>query len=264
MSSERHKSISLLDVIGSSISPKEHKIYREIALSHLVSPYVLLMQFAYPAIAKAGRDHSYGLANFPKRSYNTLYKMIRLFGENEQDAKDVAAEIKGIHERVAAKVPAAVDPDAIKWVWATLVDGVFKGHENFIGPLTYDQKQKFINFTKQRVAPIGLSDHEKTTLTTPEDHQRYIDGMISEGKVRVTADAQELAHKLFARYRQSKIFKIPNWYMGRITTTLLPDQLRRDYQLPYDSFLPRDIMHLKTLWRPLLQATTTELAGTAV
>ncbi len=113
----------------------------------------ILLQLAHPSIAAGVHDHSSfrarALSRF-RRLRSTIGAMQALaFGDTDQMI-EAAARINTIHDRVRGRAEtgsratySAHDPELQRWVLATLIESVPLAYEQFVGPLTARERDRY-------------------------------------------------------------------------------------------------------------------------
>jgi uncharacterized protein (DUF2236 family) len=160
----------------------------------------LLMQVAHPLVAEAVYDHSYVFKRPVKRLLRTLELTLALVFGTRQEVLAAAKTINHTHKQATGSLSTSVgeyqhgtryhaqDPDLTLWVYATLVEGALSGYEQFVGPLTTNEKQRFYEDTKQLVALLGV----KQDLLPPslDALYDYMSDMLDSGKIIVSDKAK--------------------------------------------------------------------------
>jgi uncharacterized protein (DUF2236 family) len=207
----------------------------------------LLMQLAHPKVAAGVDEHS----DFRSRPLPRLRRTIRLtmaivFGDRAT-AMAAARSVNQAHGRVRGRGYNAMDPDLLLWVWATLVDSALLTYETFVQRLSPAERNGFYEEMKLVGELLGVP--RAIFPETISDFERYIDGQITEGLVRVGP----LARDLGALVVRPRIFKLPGPVfvpLEIITAGLLPPSLREQYRLPWGPMRRRAFaLAVKTLPR---------------
>src|SRR2546429_319415 len=95
----------------------------------------LLMQLAHPMVARGVAEHSQFEADPFSRLQRTLDAVTTIVFGTEDEARQVAAVVGAVHERVFGDGYRANDPDLLMWVHATLIDTALRVHARFLRPL---------------------------------------------------------------------------------------------------------------------------------
>jgi uncharacterized protein (DUF2236 family) len=190
----------------------------------------LLMQLAHPKVAAGVDDHS----DFRKHPIRRLRRTVQMtmaivFGERET-ALAAARSVNQVHARVRGDDYRALDPDLLLWVHATLVDSALVTYQAFVQGLTASEREDFYQESKLAGELLGIPRSKFPKALS--DFDRYVEGMIDGGEVRVSLRAKELA-RLVLRPRLRLVpgpVMIP---LQVVTTGLLPMRLRDDYGLAW-------------------------------
>ena len=190
----------------------------------------LLMQLAHPKVSAGVDEHS----DFRMRPVYRLRRTVRLtmaivFGDRDT-AMAAARTVNQVHARVRGRDYRALDPDLLLWVHATLVDSALLTYETFVERLSPPERDRFYQEMKLVGELLGIPRARFPESIT--DFERYIDRQITDGPVRVTPVARDLA-KLVVRPR---IFKLPRGMfvpLEIVTAGLLPASLREQYGLSW-------------------------------
>ena len=169
----------------------------------------ILMQFAHPLIAAGVAEHSSfqksGLSPL-RRLHGTIRAMLALTFGDADAARDAAARINRIHDRVngtlreaAGLYPAgtpysAHDPHLLAWVQLTLLDTMPRAFELLVAPLTPAEKDAYCAEARSGARLLGLPD-ELVPVTYPEV-SRAIAARLEDGALLVTDTARLLARDI--------------------------------------------------------------------
>ena len=96
----------------------------------------LLMQIAHPRVAQGVADHSDFQRDPFRRLQGTLDAMVTIVFGTEAQAREMAAVVGAVHDRVTGPGYKANDPELLWWVYATLIDTAVRMHARFVRPLT--------------------------------------------------------------------------------------------------------------------------------
>lgn len=152
------------------------KLNREQAIL-LGGPAAAVLQIAHPKVARGVADHS----DFRHDSYGRFKRTLSAirtitFGSRDEVLK-MAHGVQRMHKRVQAGPHApggpysAFDPDLQLWVLATLIQGAVSNYELFIGPLTPEEKQAYLEDMKLWGEFFGLPrTHGPNTWAAFQDY----------------------------------------------------------------------------------------------
>jgi uncharacterized protein (DUF2236 family) len=223
------------------------RINRESAL-FLGAGRAALLQLAHPWVAAALRQHSSLLGRPIARFHNTFRIVFTMvFGTLDQ-ALTAARHLYSLHTRIKGELTEdaagwkrgdhyeANEINALRWVFATLVESALLAHETVFGALPPHDRERYYQETKALAALFGIP--AASLPANLEDFSAYIREMCqvgdSSGALDVTADARAIAHNLLAG--AGSWIKPPQWYRA-LTVSWLPLRFREEFEL---SFGPSD------------------------
>ena len=182
------------------------KLHREVALLAGWGRAILL-QLAHPLVAQGVADHSAFLSEpdgHVRRLRRTLASMLALTFGSDDEARDAAARINAIHDRVHGHLPgargthaagarySAHDPDLLAWVHATLLDSFLLTFRLFVADLTEAECDRYCAESSRIELllgiPAGRLPRSRAGL------ERYLDAALASGEIAVTDTARRLAH----------------------------------------------------------------------
>jgi uncharacterized protein (DUF2236 family) len=213
------------------------RIDREAAL-FLAAGRALLMQLAHPWVAAAIARHSRSLHDPIGRFHRTFGIVFTIvFGTSDE----AFAAARALHRRHAAitgtlaetvgalaagSTYCANDVAALRWVFATLVEGALAGYELVSPALSGEEREAYYRDMRLFAALFGIPQP-----ALPPDYpalSAYVEAMLAGGTIAVGAEARAIAEALFAG--AGSRLRVPLWYRG-LTAQLLPARLRRDFGL---------------------------------
>jgi uncharacterized protein (DUF2236 family) len=110
------------------------------------SGYALLLQVAHPTVGSGVRDHStFEQDPWGRLLRTTDYLFLLIYAGRE--AVNVGRRLREVHKQIKGTNPDgsryhALEPEAYRWVHATLIEGGIKAHERFVGPLGRDEIER--------------------------------------------------------------------------------------------------------------------------
>src|SRR5580704_8180412 len=144
------------------------KVNRESAL-FLAAARAALLQLAHPWVAAAIAEHSTTLTDPVGRFHQTFRVMFTMvFGSLEQ-ALAASRRLYRRHSGIRGELPEAVghfakgaayeanEIDALRWVYATLVDSALIAYELVLPPLTGAEREQYYEESKTLAALFGIS-----------------------------------------------------------------------------------------------------------
>jgi uncharacterized protein (DUF2236 family) len=192
----------------------------------------LLLQVAHPSVAAGVAQHSNYREDPFGRLYRTLDTVTTIVFGSTPEAKAAAARLHRVHTRVEGDAEdgthyVATDPALIMWVHATLVDTSLLVYENYVGPLSLDEKRRYYEEQKILGEHYGVPYDQQPA--TYGDFNEYFDETVHGGTLQVTDSLRDVAA---ATMRP----KLPVPFLGRpvveyfnlVTTALLPAWLREE------------------------------------
>jgi uncharacterized protein (DUF2236 family) len=224
----------------------------------------ILLQIAHPKVAAGVFEHSHfreGSLTRLRRLQRTIGAMLDLaFGTVDQ-AVAAARRIDAIHGRVRGQLrePEAAFPPGtayqardvalLRWVHATVIDSQIRTYEFLVGPLPPAVKDEFCAEVGRYCSLLGVPDGY-----LPESHSAlvaYLQAMLGSGEIRVGDNARELARHLLAC--PLTILGEPLFALVRLPVVgLLPEPIRSDYGLPWDSRRERQLLLLASACRLII------------
>lgn len=197
----------------------------------------VLLQLAHPYVAHAIAQHSTTLTDARGRFERTFAGVFAMaFGDLDQ-AFRAARRVYAIHSHVRGTIDEdvgcyrrgtpyqALDPRALFWVHATLVDSVLCVREHVFGPLDAYRTEAYYQESKRFACLFGIPDE-----LIPPDHaafRAYFQGMVESDRLAVGRPAREIG--AFVLAAPLKAFRpAMEWYRV-LTAGMLPDPVRRAY-----------------------------------
>ena len=198
-----------------------------------------LLQLAHPFVAHAVDQHSdtrrdpIGRFN---RTFLHVYGMV--FGDLDRVLAS-ARRVRRVHAAIEGSVTENVgrfragdayranDAEAIRWVWATLIDTAVMAYELGVRPLEMREKDQYLRESKRFAALFGLAPERLP------DHwagfQEYIAGMLASDTLAVGEPAAAMGRFLLTAPGWATR-PVMGWYR-LVTAWLLPPRLREAYDL---------------------------------
>jgi uncharacterized protein (DUF2236 family) len=219
------------------------RINRESAL-FLGAGRAALLQLAHPWVAAALRQHS-SLLNRPITRFHNTFRIVftMIFGTAEQ-AFAASRHLYALHTRIIGELTEdtagwkrgdlyeANEINALRWVFATLVESAMLAHEAIFGALPSQDRERYYQEAKALAALFGISGaHLPANM---QDFTAYIKEMCeagdSSGALGVTADARAMAHNLLAG--AGSFVRPPRWYRA-LTASWLTVRFREEFELNF-------------------------------
>jgi uncharacterized protein (DUF2236 family) len=205
----------------------------------------VLMQLAHPLVAAGVGEYSQfsrGAGSFVRRARGTIGAMLTITFGTPAEAQEAIDHINAIHDRVngtlretvgpfpAGTPYSAHDPRLLLWVHATLIESMVLTYEQLVGPLSIDDKDRYVveaSFTTER---LGVSrDQQPATYAELDD---YLARRYASGEIVVGSDARRVAAELLSPPMgpAAPAFRVTRL----ITIGLLPPFLREGYGFAWD------------------------------
>jgi uncharacterized protein (DUF2236 family) len=219
------------------------RINRESAL-FLGAGRAALLQLAHPWVTAALQQHS-SLLNKPIARFHNTFRIVftMVFGTADQ-AFAASRNLYALHTRITGALAEdtaqwkrgdryqANEINALRWVFATLVDSALLAHESIFGALPPDDRERYYQESKTLAALFGIP--ASSLPANIDDFTTYIHEMCqagdSSGALGVTAEARAMAHNLLAG--SGSWIRPPKWYRA-LTASWLPARFREEFQLSF-------------------------------
>ena len=215
------------------------KINRESAL-FLGAGRAALLQLAHPWVAAALDQHS-NLRNDPLARFHNTFRVVftMIYGTLEQ-ALAASRYLYQLHTRIQGQLPEPVasfargshyqanEVDALRWVYATLVESAVLAYEAVLPPLSVAEKEAYYAESKTLASLFGIPTH-----ALPADwaaFAAYNREMLASGTLGVDALSREMAHRVL--HGRGSWIPVPRWYRG-LTAAWMPEPLREAFALPF-------------------------------
>jgi len=206
----------------------------------------LLMQAAHPVVAAGVAEHStYATDPFGRllRTMLTSYEVV--FGTRSQ-ADAALRRVNAIHASVRGRLPgtdqayAAMDPEALLWVHATLVDTALRVYSRFVAPLSSVEEQGYYVECGRVAEVLGVRPIDLPP--TIGELRAWMSEMIESGRVRVTPAAREIARTVLYPSRFPPRLA---WDAAHLVSlSCLPPTLRRQYGIRWSARRERGVERL--------------------
>lgn len=211
----------------------------------------LLMQAAHPLVAAAVVEHStYATDPFGRilRTLLTSYEVV--FG-SRSEADEALRRVNAIHATVRGRLRgtdeaySAMDPDALLWVHATLVDTALRVYSRFAAPLSPEDEQAYYVESSRVAQVLGVRSADLTPTIT--DLRAWMTEMIGSGRVRVTPAAREIARTVLY---PSRLPPRLAWDAAHLVSlSALPAALRAQYGISWSARRERGVERLARVSR---------------
>ena len=215
------------------------KINRESAL-FLGAGRASLLQLAHPWVAAALDQHS-NLRSDPLARFHNTFRVVftTIFGTLQQ-ALAASRSLYQLHTRIQGEVPdtagafpagshyQANEVDALRWVFATLVESAMIAHESVLPRLSAAEKETYYAESKTLAMLFGIP-----APALPVDWKAFDDynrEMWASDTLAVNSLSREMAHRVL--HGRGSWVPVPQWYRA-LTAAWMPDRLRETFALEY-------------------------------
>jgi uncharacterized protein (DUF2236 family) len=215
------------------------KINRESAL-FLGAGRASLLQLAHPWVAAALDQHS-NLRSDPLARFHNTFKVVftTIFGTLQQ-ALAASRSLYHLHTRIRGEVPASAgafpagshyqanEVDALRWVFATLVESAVIAYEGVLPSLSSAEKESYYAESKTLAMLFGIPP-----AALPVDwsaFENYNREMWASDTLAINSLSRELGHRVL--HGRGSWVPVPHWYRA-LTAAWMPDRLREGFALNY-------------------------------
>ncbi len=214
-----------------------------------------LLQLAHPWVAAALLQHSSLLHDATARFHSTfrvIYTM--LFGTRAQ-ALAASRQVYRLHTTIRGELPQAIgsrplgehyeanEVEALRWVYATLVESAVLAYEFAIKPLPAAEREQYYAESKRFAALFGIP-----AGMLPSDWRsflQYTAETVESPLLAVDQNARALGHSVLSG--AGTWLRPPHWYLA-LTAFWMPPGLRTGFELPFG---PRDELSVRQTARLL-------------
>ena len=214
----------------------------------------LLMQIAHPAVAAAVAQHS----SFREDPFGRLRRTLSssfdvIFGTAGQAQRSID-RVNAIHRSVRGTIPetgeaySALEPRALLWVHATLIDTALRVYDRFVSSLSAADAEAYYRECRPVARAFGIP--EETIPASLSAIRGWMRDVIASGEVRVTPTARDLAPSILYPSRVPPRFV---WDVAHlVSVSTLPAELRRQFGLPWSAGRERGVDRAAAVSRRLL------------
>ena len=214
----------------------------------------LLMQAAHPVVAAGVEQHSTYATDPFGRLLRTVQSSFDVVFGSRSRADATIRRVNAIHASVRGRLPdggdpySALDPEALLWVHATLVDTALRVYSRFVAPLSADEEQAY-HEEAARVAvmlrvPVGDVPPSIVEL------RAWMWELIADRRVHVTPDARRIARTVL--YPTPWIPRVAWDVAHLVSLATLPPELRRQYGIGWSPRRERGMERLAAVTRRAL------------
>jgi uncharacterized protein (DUF2236 family) len=207
----------------------------------------ILLQIAHPAVGRGVAEHS----DFAERPLDRLratltYVYCVTFGTPEE-IEAVAAQVTAAHRSVTGAGYRATDPELQLWVAATLYDTAILWYEELFGPLDAAAADKV--YEQYAVLGTALQLPARSWPADRAAFRAYWNHMVDT--LEVSDEARRVAHDLLSAEHAPLLLKAAMPLNRFLTAAWLPERIRAQYEISWDSRQQRRYELLRTVGAPL-------------
>jgi uncharacterized protein (DUF2236 family) len=235
------------------------RVWRERTLL-LGGPAAVLLQLAHPLITAGVAAHSNFRADPLRRLRAVLDATLTVTFGDRQQAAAAAARVARIHRGVQGRLPVAVgcfpagtpyragDPRLALWVHATLVVVALEVIDQFVSPLTTQQRARYYQESRPFAVLFGVT--ERLLPGSYPEFDAYVHHTLRGPELAIQEPAPELAAAVLDGWLRG-LPRPPACVVRMLTAGLLPERVREGFGLPWGR---RERQHYAAL-RRVLHAT---------
>jgi len=211
----------------------------------------LLMQAAHPSVAAGVAQHSDYATDPFGRLFRTLTSSFSVVFGTVADANATIRRVNAIHaavrgERADGTAYSALDPEALLWVHATLVDTALRVYERFVAPLSAHDEQRYHEESARVAVALGVPE----VPARLDELRAWMDTMIAGGVVRVTPEARGIAGTVL--YPTAFPPRLAWDAAHLVSIATLRPELRRQYGIPWSAARARGMDRIAAASRRVL------------
>lgn len=213
----------------------------------------LLMQAAHPSVAAGVAQHSDYATDPFGRLLRTLTSSFSVVFGTLADANATLRRVNAIHatvrgHRADGRAYSALDPEALLWVHATLVDTALRVYSRFVAPLPAGDAQRYHEESARVAVLLGVP--EAAIPARLESLRGWMDAMVASGTVRVTPEARKIARTVLYPTRFAPRLAWDAAHLVSIAT--LRPELRRQYGIGWSAARERGMERIAAASRLVL------------
>lgn len=182
----------------------------------------ILLQIAHPSVAAGVARHSDFERNSLRRLEGTLDFVTAVVHGTHHDRSLVRARVNGAHSRVRGETYDATDPEAQRWVAATLYFAARQAHARTFGPSDEDSSQSLLDCFEMIGTELQVSSRDWPA--TVEDFNLWWAAEI--GTKHVGEDARAVFQQLRRPTGAPPVLRLAIPMVMRISLAMIPKQLR--------------------------------------
>jgi uncharacterized protein (DUF2236 family) len=213
----------------------------------------LLMQAAHPVVAAGVVEHSTYESDPFGRLLRTLTSSFDVVFGTRSRAEAAIRRVNAVHAAVRGRMPdgaaySALDPEALLWVHATLVDTALRVYGRFVRPLAPAEEQAYHEESAMVAELLGVP--ARTVPPTIGQLRAWMAAMVGDGRVHVTPAARRIARTVLYPTRFPPRLAWDAAHLVSMAT--LPPELRRQYGIRWSDARERGMERLARATRVVL------------
>jgi uncharacterized protein (DUF2236 family) len=221
----------------------------------------LLMQAAHPVVAAGVVEHSTYATDPFGRLMRTLGSSFDVVFGSRSTAEAAIGRVNAIHARVRGRMPdgaseySALDPEALLWVHATLIDTALRVYARFVRPLDLGEEQAYHEEAARVACMLGVPAAAMPSTVT--ELRAWMRARQTDGTIRVTPEARRVARSVL--YPHPAVPRLAWDAAHLISVSTLPRDLRRAYGIPWSAARERGVERIAWFSRSALPLLPTWL-----
>jgi uncharacterized protein (DUF2236 family) len=213
----------------------------------------LLMQAAHPVVAAGVVEHSTYATDPFGRLLRTLTSSFDVVFGSRGRAEAAITRVNAIHAAVRGNLPAggsysALDPEALLWVHASLVDTALRVYSRFVAPLSMADQEAYHRESARVAVRLGVP--EGAIPQGLAELRSWMDAMVASERVRVTPEARAIARTVL--YPTRAVPRVVWDAAHLISLATLAEPLRRQYGIRWSPGRARGVERLAAVTRRVL------------
>lgn len=214
----------------------------------------LLLQAAHPVVAAGVAEHSTYATDPFGRLLRTLTSSFDVVFGTRAEAEATIRRVNAIHASVRGRRPddgspySALDPEALMWVHATLVDTALRVYGRFVRPLSPTEEQAYHEEAGEVAVRLGVVEADLPPRVS--GLRAWMDEMIESGRVGVTPEARRIARTVL--YPLPWVPRLAWDAAHLVSLATLRPEIRRQYGLGWSSERERGVERIAALSRAAL------------
>lgn len=213
----------------------------------------LLLQAAHPVVAAGVAEHSTYATDPFGRLMRTLASSFEVAFGSRSTAEATIRRVNAIHARVRGDLPdgtaySAMDPEALLWVHATLVDTALRVHDEWVARLSPTDEQRYHEEAAEVAIRLGVPS--ASVPATIGELRDWMDRMVASRRIHVTPQARAIARTVL--YPLPWLPRVA-WDAAHLVSlsTLRPD-IRRQYGIGWTDARERGARRLAAASRRIV------------